>query len=81
MRKLHNERSSEQNVLASVLSHAQHQFIETYLKTKKAKFVWSVGVGSLLHSLGVRREGEERRGNVPERRHQEDPRFVVQDEL
>ena len=31
MRKLHNERSSEQN----------HQFIETYLKTKKAKFVWS----------------------------------------
>ena len=81
MRKLHNERSSEQNVFVTSMSHAQHQFIETYLKTKKAKFVWSVGTGQRLHSVGVRREGEERRRHLPERRYQEDPRFVVQDEL
>ena len=52
MRKLHNERSSEQNVIVGVF-YPQHQFIETYLKTKKAKFVWSVGAEQFVDSLGV----------------------------
>lgn len=53
MRKLHNERSSEQNVIVVGVFNPQHQFIETYLKTKKAKFVWSVGAEQFVDSLGV----------------------------
>ena len=61
MRKLHNERNTEQNVGYSILMMAsliaQRQFIEQYLKTKKAKFVWSVGrLNGLSHiwlSIGI----------------------------
>ena len=42
MRKLHNERTREQNVVIQVLSYPQNAFIEEYLKAIKAKFVWSV---------------------------------------
>lgn len=43
MRKLHNDRTMEQNVLPRTgMNDIQHKFIETYLKTKRAKFVWSV---------------------------------------
>ena len=49
MRKLHNERTTEQNVEILILSHRQNAFIEEYLKAKKAKFVWSVGKNSFPH--------------------------------
>ena len=42
MRNLHNKRNEEQNVGFLPEFHLQTKYIETYLKTKKAKVLWSV---------------------------------------